>query len=296
MYIRIRRVRDVAFCEVFFAWESDAFRATSSVARFAKRSKRIGSVLGVDICIVDSKAPEKTTPRTRENLLSDGFWCVESDWIAKGGYSGTSLEDALAKRTSKQLVPYLTTLFGLPVAPPCSIDAFKQILFLVQQKEHVSLQQPIVVYHGTARENVRSIVKGGLKPSYGMFGNALYLGSFWKSYRFATLTQDYKDRPGSVFRVLAFWKRTIFRNYTSGKCFCSACCGKVTYADHQEQWKSCAADAIVMLPMEHEGKFVVRNEEYACRDDSTLFLDAVCNVSRPPGMSHDPWNRSMTVD
>lgn len=129
-----------------------------------------------------------------------------------------------------------------------------------------------------------------------MFGTAVYLGSFWKAYRFATLTQDYQDRPGAVIRVLAFWKRTVIRNFQSPHCYCAACCGKPTFADHQETWKQPTVDVLVMLPQESQGKFIVRNKEYACRDDSLLVLDAVCTATRTARMSHDPWDRSMVVE
>jgi hypothetical protein len=270
--------------EVFFAFDGSTFKVASSVPRFAKRSKGLGKVCGIDLFLVDSKAPTGTIPRTRENL-ADGFWCVESDWIPKGGYAfGHPGAPA-----------HMTTLFGFPVVAPCDFETFARILYFVQTTLKQELRQPIVVYHGTSRDHVKSIVKGGLKASFGMFGTAVYLGTFWKAFRFATLTQDYKPREGAVFRILAFWNTTFFRHATSPACFCSMCCGKPTFADHQEQWKTSAADNIVLLPVEQNGKFIVKNEEYACRDSSLLFLDTVCNATRS-GSTHNPWDRSMIVD
>jgi hypothetical protein len=66
---------------------------------------------------------------------------------------------------------------------------------------------PIIVYHGTAKDNVKMISKEGLKPSMGMLGHAIYLGSFWKAYRYAIMNVDFALRPGALFRVMGFWPR-----------------------------------------------------------------------------------------
>jgi hypothetical protein len=286
MYIRIRTFKTISFVEVFFIFDKNRLVVAQNVPRFDNRCTRITDT----IMLVDSKAPTSCNLRTRANLVSDGLWCVESDWVAKGGYPGTRFPPV----QTKTKIPYLSTLFGLPIQPPMDPSSFAGVLRAVSQATNTLLQQPIVVYHGTAKDTAKHILKEGLKPSYGMFGTAVYLGTFWKAYRFATLTQDYAARPGAIFRVLAFWTQCICRNWKSPACFCPACGGKPTFADHLETWKK-SAQVVWIYPEERDGKFIVRNEEHACADDTLLLLDSVAYATRSAD-HHNPWDRSLVVD
>lgn len=291
MYLRIRTFKSISFLEVFFVFETNRFVAATHVPRFDNRCTRIDSLaVGTTIMIVDSKASPSCNLRTRDNLVADGIWCVESDWTAKGGYPGHRFPPV----DTKIHIPYVSTLFGLPIQPPMDPATFSGVVHAVSAATKTVFQQPIVLYHGTAKEFAKHILKGGLKPSFGMFGTAVYLGTFWKAYRFATLTQDYTARHGAIFRILAFWTSSVCRNATSPACFCPACGGKPTYADHLETWKR-TAPAVWIYPEERNGKFVVRNEEHACADTSLLLLDSVAYATRCADQ-HNPWDRSLVVD
>lgn len=266
----------------------------------------------VTVHVVNSVASAACGVRTKANILSDGMWLVESDWIPKGGVPGH--------------VPGVATAFGVPVYgfEAATMAAWRAI----NDALHVdALQAPIVVYHGTAKDSVKKIVKETLQPTFGMFGTAVYFGSFWKAYRFAVLTQDYADREGATFRCLAFWRHVHVRNSTTRPtCDCTTCNGAVTYSDHLATWtrkrgiSGIPADAVLLLPVappptthgQSGPKGSVRNEEYAALTAERVHLDGVGFVKRRLGPTtvaavaavaaiaasqfYDPWDRSVCIE
>lgn len=218
----------------------------------------------------------------KKETFSDGAWIVESDSIAKGGLSDV---DAGLN------IPYLAVYFG--VAVDVTVP-WKDLYRLTRTEDG-----PVVLYHGTAKQNVKSILKTGLVPSFGMFGTAVYFGSFWKAYRFATLTQDYQPRDGAIFRALCFWKTAVVRNLCVPVCHCDLCKGKETYADHLETWTGCQCvylfPAKVKDPQNPFGaRYEVKNFEVASKDTENVLLDTVCYVAGRPG-PYNPCDRSVSV-
>jgi hypothetical protein len=116
----------------------------------------------------------------------------------------------------------------------------------------------MVVYHGTHKDSMASILHEGLKASFGMLGTAVYLGSFWKAFRFQALTQDYKNDLELFADITLFWPTLVIRE-TYGPC---ACCASPV-SDHTSVWKTIAS-AVFVKPGKH-----IKNEEFAC---ATLFL------------------------
>jgi hypothetical protein len=153
--------------------------------------------------------------------------------------------------------------------------------------------RPHVVYHGTHRDTLKQILHEGLRPTFGMLGHAIYFGSFWKAFRFATLTQDYKKRPGAIMRYYAFWPNIYMRNLY-GPCKCSKCSSSLfagcLIADHVCEWSK-HAPAVMVYP---EANKPISNEEFASLDDSMVLLDSVAYATATTD-HHEPFNRSLQI-
>lgn len=279
--VRRRSVKEHAFLEVYLTFAHGALTLPSTLpSRFKERIERS---MPIDAFMhgyeIRSSAPKDATCRTLENVMSDGMWVVESDWLGKGG-------------VPEEGVPFLPTVFGVPVnVPHGTWWSTLQLAFGVRPAN-----APIVVYHGTGKEHVSSILAQGLRPTFGMMGDAVYFGSFWKAYRFATLTQDYKDRDGAIFRCLAFWKHMHLQSFqTTRRCGCTKCGDTETLSDHTQRWAK-RADAVLLTPCKIGDKWVVRNEEYAARTADGVHLDTLAFVKRAaPGSTYEPWNRTVKL-
>jgi hypothetical protein len=230
---------------------------------------------------IKKSVPQRAAHRTKENILKDGVWLVESDWLPKGGVPAAN-------------VPFIATFFGIRVQ---GTERLRKEWSEIQEKLEMKKEDaPIVVYHGTSKDYIKSILENGLKPSYGMFGDAIYFGSFWKSYRFACLTQDYQDRHGAIIRCLCFWTKTYLRNHDiSPTCMCGNCKGVPTYADHLQQWAKTGADNVMLYPVILNGSWMIRNEEYAALTDSKVVLDTIGFAKRTTKDNYEPWDRRVSI-
>jgi hypothetical protein len=238
----------------------------------------------ITVVPVSSQAPSGAIKRTRDDLLANGAWAVYLDLVPKGGPLG----------------PAVANYYGLPVDPTlhqvlqnAMAEVYASVKALWPQVQYSA--EPFVVYHGTARANVKSIFQGGLKPSFGMLGTAVYLGSFWKSFRFATLTQDYKRRPGAVLRIYAFWRFPYLKSLAgSNRCQCQLCLGApdatAKLCDHNATW-SALSKAVIVLPVVGGP---IKNEEYATVDPSTLLIESVGHAEATTE-HHEPFNRTLTI-
>lgn len=226
------------------------------------------------VFLVDSKGTSCGL-RTRANIVMDGFWAIESDWMPTGGLVGQ--------------VPFESIVYGIRIEPPMSMDEWKRIL----RATHCDVCVPIVQYHGTSKENIKSIVANGIRTTYGMFGDAVYLGTFWKAFRFATLTQDYKVRDGAIFRCLVLIRKSVIRNGDLTRCGCADCREIPTFADHLQSWKS-RGDAVFMFPAMLNNAWVVRNTEVAVADSVPIFLESVAHAFRQSA-THMPLDRTLNI-
>lgn len=282
-YVAVRKRKELnkEFVEVFFKGSNQVLVPSFDVARFKNRYDMPVYTNSFAIMEIKKSSQQVGAYRTRENILSDGVWLVESDWLPKGGVPFAN-------------VPFLPTYFGIKVQVT---EEFKADWPTVQEQLHVDKHDaPIVVYHGTSRDYMKSILETGLKPSYGMFGNAIYFGSFWKAYRFACLTQDYKDRNGAIIRCLTFWNKTYLRNHDAmPTCLCTNCKGAPTYADHLQEWAKTGADNIMLYPVMLLGHWVIRNEEYASLSAENIILDTIGLAKRTTTGPYQPWDRTVCI-
>ena len=228
---------------------------------------------GIHFYLVNSSAPS-VHKKTRECIIKDGMWISWGDTILRGQVSSV-YGIRISSRVNAVLHKYLNTLHDVS-------KAFASLPWT----------EPIVVYHGTQRDTSKIIMQEGLKPTFGMLGHAIYFGSFWKAFRFATLTQDYKTRPGAIMRYYAFWPKVYKRNLY-GPCVCEKCIKKPhgsVVADHTSEWAK-YAQAVLVEP--EEGK-PISNEEFASLDDSLVLLDSI-GYANASTKHHEPFNRTFTI-
>jgi hypothetical protein len=230
----------------------------------------------VHIYTTDSKG-SGTTKKTLTDIQKNGAWLAYHDVVPKGGPIG----------------PTVATFFGYPVSSllfRLLYNSIKDIYIFL--KPWTISAHPFVVYHGTSRSNVKSILDNGLRPTQGMLGLAIYFGSFWKAFRFASLSQEYKKRPGAILRCYAFWNTPYFIRPGS-MCSCVDCLKTipVSGADHDGLWTS-FADCVFLYPWPGGP---IKNEEYACKDSKKIMIDSIGHcISQSE--HHEPLDRNLTIE
>ena len=220
--------------------------------------------------------------RTRPDLFKDGFWATYHDVVPKGGPIG----------------PSLAVIYGVPVSPGLYQNLYHGIKVIYEGLKTTwpdvdLVNDPWVVYHGTAKTNIGSIAKSGLRPSFGMLGTAVYFGTFWKAWRFATMTHTYEKRPGAIYRVLGFWNgRMHYRTQACEPCLCARCPRGTPLADHEARWAHVWQKKAVWAIPYAGGP--IKNEEYACADSTTFVLDSYAYANATTD-HHEPLSRDQVV-
>ena len=231
--------------------------------------------------------------RTFEDITRDGVWITYNDSVPRGGtptgydqlgytvwpkavFMGLQI-DSIVHRTLYSILP----------------DIYKIAYshgFVCNLKD-----DPKIFYHGTARDLTLQILEQGFMPTFGMFGHAVYFGSFWKAFRFATMTQDYQKRPGSILRCFAFLSKTPhFREYRNkDPCKCEECqrsSRRDPLADHLGLWQY-FSDHVVAYP---ENGSWLKNEEYAVSNGQKIVIDTIGHAEAQTE-HHEPWNRNLHI-
>ena len=183
-----------------------------------------------------------------------------------------------------------------------------------------------VLYHGTSPEAAAAIcATGRLLPSRtGMQGPGVYLGSFWKAFKFASREpRTYRLLAGTVFRVRVLARpgtRLKVLDTTEGAdnrnvpCACDACTSRPAFLrtafteaarkfqDHDGLWRQQPDLAGVHLPptpWHADGRTIVKNEEFVFHEDRVhLVVEAAAEVdlaSVAADAPYDPLQRSQRV-
>jgi len=228
---------------------------------------------------VKSEAPTRPQKRTLESI-KDGIWITYMDTVPKGHYK----DQAVGRSTyfSVQIDPTIQHVLE---------SGYAQIYAAIEAEwpDCSKKNEPYVVYHGTAKSSVASIFEEGLKPSFGMLGTAIYFGSFWKAFRFSTLTQDYKPRHGAILRCFVFCVLPYVRSDSSRGCACKKCGSKIGIEDHMGLWQK-MSNFVMCLP----GK-TIKNEEYATPDFSNCLIESVA-YAKCQTEHHEPFNRTLQIE
>jgi hypothetical protein len=281
---RKRQYQDKVFLEFYLCMDSSVLDLPKTLPkRFEGRiiksfSIQVSSLCGSDIvsCVlVDSKAPG-VMKQTLQDIVTNGVWACYQDTISRGSYASPG-DKAPPNSGNQEIVRGFPSFFGIPIH--ASIY-FKLYNGLVETYSILNLNlshEPYIVYHGTARSIVPEILKKGFLSTFGMLGQAIYFGTFWKAFRFATRTQDYTKRPGAILRLYAFWNKVHVRTLDSDYCNCAKCIhapqtDSRRLADHDSLWAS-FGDAVHVV-----AGGPLKNEEYACLNDEKLCIVSVAHV------------------
>lgn len=251
----------------------------------------------ITIIATNSSAHKEPVRRTYKDITQNGTWCAFHDLSLQGGPIGQSK----------------ATIFGVPIDSTLDytlIFSIRDIYDMCSTIWPVDIHcEPRVIYHGTARENVKSIISEGLRPTFGMLGTGIYFGTFWKSFRFATRTQDYIKRQGAILRYYSFWNRVQYKSTMDDPCQCEKCkkllskkrVSKVErernyiaaqFCDHDAKWsKDNFFDAIMAFPI-LDGP--IKNMECMSLDDTKVLLDSIGHVESTTE-HHEPLNRDITI-
>ena len=166
-----------------------------------------------------------------------------------------------------------------------------------------------VMYHGTAGDNINSILVEGFKPTQGMLGHGVYFGSFWKACRFACRDQHYNFRDvGTVIRCVL--PKQSYK--LPSPCGCISCIENFhetsprrLVCDHISSWKSlglCGAyapAAVESCGTKRDGSsiYTLKNDEW-CVDDKhcgeILDIKSV-DMSTVDGPHYNPLQRNISV-
>ena len=317
VYCRQRFLDSRAFIEFYVCFENNKLCfPTKSIERFNGRilltgqvpvtkigynlSQEVGTSAQTLTIHATNSTPANVTKTTLENVEKDGLWISQQDTIPRGRIFSEDQSNLVNAKAAVFGIEIDSTLhqllyFGL-------FDIYK-LLNPVWPQTSIS-NEPYVMYHGTSRSSVKSILTNGLKPTDGMFGNAIYFGSFWKAFRFATMTQKYVKRDGAIFRCYFYSSRVPHIRTLCDRCCCDVCkvepkkkkAKKDSFnsnnriADHLGLWQQ--TSDIIMCFSEPGGP--IKNEEYAIKNNTNLTIDSIAHVVCQTEV-HEPLNRALKI-
>ena len=214
-------------------------------------------------------------------LQERGVWAVDADFIERGAVPRSSVREC-------------ASVWNIPIATQA-----RAVWAHAREKTRAGTIEPLAVYHGTSIAAVKNIKKTGFQPSHGMLGRAIYVGTFWKSVRYASRSADYGLRQQGeavVFRALLHVGRCTEFDGTGTPCRCETCATsraqassrvdaavddeRTRVADHNGTWQlsfDTAHVPVVQSSRSTDTKpvFVTRNEEWAVAKSEALWVQAV---------------------
>jgi hypothetical protein len=282
-------VRFLSYWEILVVYTQDKWEFPQALPEKYEARITDKKDVGQDKVIWVSSSRHSKPSFTCKNLLTSGLWVCQADFKSWGG------------------VP--------PAAFGASLPPFR-MNDLSLESWATPTSTPRVAYHGTSREFFHSISSEGLRCTYGMLGDGVYIGSFWKACRFACRGQDYAAKPNPiVFRVL--WECPeedilIFpRKWIDGWCLCGKCFvnpEQRSYCAHTFDWSADCKHpppqpitqkpwkAGQMLPCKYpNGKWATQNEEWVINPSCIISItEAVeLDVTSFSGPHYDPLQRNI---
>ena len=257
-------------------------------------NNKINSNVKVTTEFFDLEIDKSEITTTQYNKAKrDLVWLVSDDFTQRGGFYP---ED----------VPDCSVYFDTRIS---ATDSLKILRHKHEINERLQCNcNPLSLYHGSGADRKDSILLNGLRSSFGMLGDAVYLGTFFKASRYASRQQDYTLRSeGVIFRCLAFVNVDNIRQYPllNYSCTCQNCInnksGFEKVSDHFSQWNTgmfCAAQVIVSkepfgFKKGGEPKFLSKNAEWAFRPDSVIIGEFLyLDISSILGPHYHPLQRN----
>ena len=230
----------------------------------------------ITCCKVLSNSNNITSITKNDILNGNGIWLVADDCNGKGAIENIN-----------NVQQFMSIVINTEDAK------------LIQDFDKEFLKNGIKVhslYHGTNVKNILSILQTGLKETYGMLGNGVYLGTFWKASRFACFSQLYEKQDGAIIRVIV--KGNI--KHLPLKTWICACCNNIV-ADHNSQWSLenfngiCAKPTKLEDEMAKDGKpkYLLRNEEWCVQKDC-IKITHLANISTTEN-HYNPLDRQIQI-
>ena len=266
--------------EYFFVYRDQYLQIPNKLPKkYEDRVKLQFTVDNINFFHVQSIQYEKPHLVKKEDILT-GAWICYGDCIKRGEFKPQNIEGSMS-------------FFGIPIFEPHGL-AIQKLNDILCNEEKVPV--PIVTYHGTSQENEEGILKEGLRETFGMLGDGIYTGTFYKAARFAAWGQEYKARKGTIFRCMLFCKRVLElprENYV-----CECCESRIS--DHKNTWSE-THDCVHVSPCEDTSgfcrdgskKYLLRNEEY-CSKKATITSYARLDTSTY-SFTYDPNYRKITI-
>jgi hypothetical protein len=218
-------------------------------------------------------------------------WLVADDFVQRSGFKPEKIEN-------------VSTYFDLRI---CKQDVEKVLEHRNQITRLLGCNfEPLALYHGSGADKLSSILQSGLKQSFGMLGNAVYLGTFYKACRYASRQQNYSFRSdGVIFRCLAFAQTISQYPSFTHTCQCEKCRKEVSgfekVSDHLSTWNRgefCAVEVCVSeqpfgFKRTGEPKYLSKNAEWGFRDECVEVKDYLhLDISSIMGPEYHPLQRN----
>lgn len=274
-------------------------RAPSAVPpRYLHRVYARTECRGAEVVLVHSSVFPTPSLLDRESIARSGVWIVAADAIP----AGEVREEGVVAQCS---------VFGLQLA-----ESYEALAAVCSSVSAPRPQPNLVLYHGSSSSNWTSIAAAGLRPSKGMLGMGVYLGSFWKATRFAARTQDYqlRDEGGSISRVYVFAPFLLAmpaRETPAYFCPCDECAAlikhgspasmeRLAHTDHESRWAADeACDGLFLEPRRcatDTRRWIVRNAEWCVRPRCLRVQNgARLDMQSVFAEHYDPLQRTQTI-
>jgi len=268
--VRERLYNNISFHEFLFIPIDGKLYICKNVERFKERILTQSFIAEMNTVIIKVKSTAFPCDEISSEKLknSNGVWIVPNDCMPKG-------ENKFEKIAGK------AQFYDIEI---CEKDA-SHILKLCSKVWPGSQTYPMSLYHGTSKNRREEIVHdGGLQETFGMLGDAVYLGTFWKASRFAAFDKNYHAQEGEVYRTLVFVKEFQEFPLEHWACFCC----DLDISDHKGIWKLLFDGAHVNIG-NTKGK--LRNEEWAVKQ-RVQFITHVAGIQ---SYEYTPYKRNIKI-
>jgi len=294
--IRTKTIEQTLFFYVEFLCEYDQvsqkIKLVSNVLNKASKNVHLIKTEFLDLQVLNSL--DNYELQKPFKAARDLIWLVSDDFTPRGGFQPENVEEK-------------PMYFDTAISKTDSLKVLRH-KHDISQLLHCNIE-PLALYHGSGADKSDLIIKQGLKPSFGMLGDAVYLGTFFKACRYASRHQNYEFRKeGVIFRCLAFALPTKTKHYPLNgyACTCKKCTdeksGFEKVSDHFAQWNggpfSCAEVLVSNEPFgfkkSGEPKYLCKNAEWAFRPENVLVQEFLnLDLSTILGPHYHPLQRNM---
>lgn len=296
--VRTKTIHDTLFQYVEYLCEYDKCKGKLKLVKSVTdtNSYYLNDVNNTFKVQVLTSASVMNTLPTPYKAVRELVWLVKDDFIGKGSFVPQHVKNKCVyfdtKISTRDSLKILRHGHDIRILLGCNLD-------------------PLSLYHGSGGDSKDSILYNGLFPSFGMLGDGVYLGTFFKACRYASRHQDYSLRTeGFIFRCLVFVSQcniTEYPNLTHA-CKCHKCIvessGFERVSDHLSLWNTkmgcgvaiTVSDSAFGFKKSGEPKYLVKNAEWAFQPEFVCVQEfAPLDLSSVMGPHYHPLQRNCKV-